>query len=99
RDDLVTGVQTCALPICLAGLRPEPGVREEPRELAAELPAVPHNPRSAHGLEERRRLTEVLRVRAHEHGLSPERGLEHVVAAEGRSEERRVGKEDGEGGA
>ena len=64
-------------------LGPEARVREEPRELAAELPCVSHHDRRARRLEERRRLPEVLRVRPHEHGLPPEGGFQHVVAAEG----------------
>src|SRR5205823_7859442 len=75
-DGLVSG---------LTELLPELLVREEMRELAAELGPVADDERGARRLEEGRRLAEVRRVRAHQHGLPAKRRLEHVVAA-GRDE-------------
>ncbi len=44
-------------------------------------PVAADDERGARRLEEGRRLAEVRRVRAHQHGLPAERRLEHVVAA------------------
>ena len=83
RDRLVTGVQTCALPILWAGLK-EAGLR------TSELAKLPMNPSI---VEFRQALTSLLKK------LKPGEGLvlmldeiEHLCNPE-RSEERRVGKE------
>src|SRR5689334_24825915 len=78
RDGTVTGVQTCALPIC-SNRRSDPLSDHEPRQEdddRAENPQL-HQPR--------------LNL-AEEDGLGVERTLHRVVALD-RSEERRVGKE------
>src|SRR5206468_10546459 len=65
---------------------PELLVREEMRELAAELGPVADDERGARRLEEGRRLAEVRRVRAHQHGLPAKRSEEHTSELQSRSD-------------
>src|SRR5207244_7012660 len=78
RDDLVTGVQTCALPICLGVARRRAGGSERPARVADRGPR-----RQAR----QRGLVEILMVVAAGRRNRDEAGHDR------RSEERRVGKE------
>src|SRR5690606_40297171 len=81
RDFHVTGVQTCALPICrLLSAVQRRRRRENARGLVDEAAREP---------EVRRRIEEVLQRRGHR--AEPGRAAEKEAVA--RSEERRVGKE------
>src|SRR5207244_8958369 len=98
RDDLVTGVQTCALPICIST-----DVRDGVAHLDAWLLRVerfgvgerPHDQIARSSIQGSIDL--VGGVRAQEELSSAARGA-GVAGVSGRSEERRVGEESGEVG-
>src|SRR5688500_20187626 len=77
RDYKVTGVQTCALPICRPDRVPD---RDERVDARADVPA-------------RGECVQVAAGHPHPPVLAVAGPADHGVPAEGRSEERRVGKE------
>src|SRR5207249_6387473 len=81
RDRNVTGVQTCALPICIAR---QTGEEAPESPFGAGALELDHHVAGAHALD----VARAARILHH----SKERDLERT-AREARSEERRVGKE------
>src|SRR5207244_7489579 len=88
RDDLVTGVQTCALPISVRGLAPNPATEYERHRLRGDGLVV----LALVGAQFSRRVGDLGRVRVNQLARGPS-----DVSRRQRSEERRVGKECGAG--
>src|SRR5207244_8510890 len=94
RDDLVTGVQTCALPICQLRPGTMAALREGARAYAGDLIVARQNDNHLEAGEPGRTLAngDLLRVEAlGEHHLTVSR----LIRSGRRSEERRVGKRVG----